>query len=57
MVNPIIMLIARWAAHLILLVLVMVMQLMTILWVIDYPLGLMRRDIPIRLSFSKVGFH
>jgi hypothetical protein len=57
MVNPIIMLIARWAAHLILLILVMVMQLMTVLGVIDYPLCVMRRDISFRLSFSKVRFH
>jgi hypothetical protein len=57
MVNPIIMLIARQAAHLILLVLVMVMQLMTVLWVVDYSLCVMWRDIPFRLSFAKVRFH
>jgi hypothetical protein len=57
MVNPIIMLIARWAAHLILLILVMVMQLITVLRVVDYPLCVMRGDIPFRLSFSKVRFH
>jgi hypothetical protein len=57
MVNPIIMLIARRAAHLILLVLVMVMQLMTVLRVVDYPLGLMWGDISFRQSFSKVRFH